>query len=373
MLKNLKVWHKLALVAAVFVFPLGLLIFQLINEQNIAIEFARSERRGIEGVRPVSRLLGALLQHREDVALALVGDAAANARVAEIRTTADAAMNDFKAVDREYGAEFKTGPALEAVTARWRSVKETVGTGSSAANLDAHRDLIGHDLLALILDVGNGSKLTLDPDLDAYWVMNTLIEKLPALMEDASDLRARAATALASAGITPEQRAGLTFQIARVRADADKAKQALAFALTATPRVSQDLGAFAAQADQAARALTDLVEQRIVAPPAPDITLADFATSTASLTPTLQRLYDAGVGTLDALLVTRVEGFQRKQLTQLGIALGAVLVAIGILVWIVRLINAPVRELSAAATKLKNRDYNVKVTVHANDELASWP
>jgi twitching motility protein PilJ len=369
MLKNLKVWQKLALVALVFVLPIVVLVFQLINEQNKAIDFARDERRGIEGLRPVRELLGALLAHREDAALALTGDAAAGARRQQAETAADAALAAVQAVDQKYGQEFKTAASVRAVTSGWQSLKDGAPTNSPANNLAAHRELVGRDMLALVLDVGNGSKLTLDPDLDAYWVMNTLIEKLPSLMEDAGDLRARTVSALAAGGLTAEAKAGLTFQIARVRSDADKARQALAFALNATPSVNQQLGALAQTADDAARSLADLVEQRVVAPAAPTVGLGEFSSSTQPVSAALGRLYDQGVGVLDGLLATRIAGFRQNQITQLVIALLAVLVAVLILMWVARLINGPVRDLSAAAQRLKNRDYSVKVKVHANDEL----
>ncbi|MBP9200200.1 MAG: hypothetical protein KBF47_09350 [Gemmatimonadales bacterium] len=77
MLKQMKVWQKLALVALVFMVPVAVLLFQLVNEQNKAIEFAESERRGVEALRPVRRMLDALVQHREEGALAAAGDAAA--------------------------------------------------------------------------------------------------------------------------------------------------------------------------------------------------------------------------------------------------------------------------------------------------------
>ncbi|MBK7348239.1 MAG: methyl-accepting chemotaxis protein [Gemmatimonadetes bacterium] len=369
MLKQMKVWQKLALVALVFMVPVAVLLFQLVNEQNKAIEFAESERRGVEALRPVRRMLDALVQHREEGALAAAGDAAAAIRRQQAAGSVDAALAEVRVMDQRYGTELTSGPALQRVADGWQAVRDGAPTASAGQSLSAHRNLIAQQGLGLVFDIGNGSKLTLDPDLDAYWVMNTLIEKLPSVMEDASDLRARAIGALAGGPLAPDVRAGLGFQVARVRTDVDKQRQALAFALEATPAVRTRLAALDQKAQEAALALADLVEQRIVQPAVPELTAADFATLTAGVAPAVQALYADGLEVLDELLEARIAGFRQGQWTQLAIALAATLAAALVLVWIARMINAPVRELNLAAQRIRSRDYGVKVKVHSNDEL----
>ncbi len=369
MLNKLKVWQKLAMVAIVFLVPIAVLLFQLINEQDKAIEFAQSERRGVEELRPVRQLLEALVRHREEAALAAAGDGAAAVRRQQAVAAADSALAAVQVIDQRYGAEFKSTGSLQKVTDGWQTLKESAPGMTPAQNLAAHGELVGRLGVGLVFDVGNGSKLTLDPDLDAYWIMNTMIEKLPSLMEDASDLRARTIGALAAGTIGPDVRAGLTFQVARVRTDIEKERQALAFALNATPGVQQALGALDEKAQEQATVLADLVESRVVQPATPTIALADFVSLTAPAAPAIQQLYAAGTEALDGLLVARIGGFHRNQATQLAIALLAVLFASLVLAWVARLINGPVQELSQAAVRLKGRDYAVKVKIHSNDEL----
>lgn len=367
MLKNLKVWQKLGLVALVLLAPIALLVVQLIIEQNKAIAFAEDERRGVVALRPVHQLLDALIQHREEAALAFAGDQAAASRRQQAAAAADIAMAQVAGMDQRDGAYFKSSESYRKVAAGWQALKEEASP-SALQSLTVHKSLIGHDALGLVFDVGNGSKLTLDPDLDAYWVMNTLIEKLPALIEDASDLRARAILAL-SAGVTPEARAGLTFQVARVRTDVEKEKQALAFALAANPDVRSRLASLDQQAQDAALALADLVDQRIVQPAAPTVGLSEFASATAAVSPGMLKLYQEGLGSLGSLVDIRIDGFRKNQVSQLAIALLASLLAILGLVLVSRQITSAIRELNAGALRLKNRDYTTRVKVLTNDEL----
>jgi twitching motility protein PilJ len=187
-------------------------------------------------------------------------------------------------------------------------------------------------------------------------------------MEDASDLRARAIAGLAS-GLTPEGRTGLAFQVARVRTDVEKERQALAFALAANPGVRSRLAGLDQQAQDAALALADLVEQRMIQPAAPTIGIAEFATATASLSPGMLQLYGEGLGALGQLIDIRIAGFRSNQWRQLAIALAAAIIATLLLVWVTRQINHAIRELNGGAFRLKNRDYSTRVRVVTNDEL----
>ena len=53
MFRNLKIGRKLILLGIVFSVPVAVLLFLLINEQNIAIEFGSKERIGVEYIKPV--------------------------------------------------------------------------------------------------------------------------------------------------------------------------------------------------------------------------------------------------------------------------------------------------------------------------------
>ena len=82
-----------------------------------------------------------------------------------------------EAVDR---ADKADGAAIN-MNAAWREARATILAGRDAKSLDAAATAA----VGLIVSVGDGSKLILDPDLDSYYVMDTLITKLPGMADNA--------------------------------------------------------------------------------------------------------------------------------------------------------------------------------------------
>ena len=64
MFRNLTVARKLVLLGIVFSLPVAVLLFLLVKEQNIAIEFGSQERKGVEYINPVRHLLHDIQKHQ---------------------------------------------------------------------------------------------------------------------------------------------------------------------------------------------------------------------------------------------------------------------------------------------------------------------
>jgi hypothetical protein len=74
--RDLRVWQKLAVVAAVFMVPFAVVTYTMVSSINtLGAEFARQEIRGLEYYRPLVTLLRDLQQHRGMVSAWSSGDA----------------------------------------------------------------------------------------------------------------------------------------------------------------------------------------------------------------------------------------------------------------------------------------------------------
>jgi hypothetical protein len=90
-------------------------------------------------------------------------------------------------VDARYGKEFKSTHLLAGLAEKWASTKSLILRNSSSAkpeNINSvYDDIVGKTILPLIIQVGNASNLILDPDLDSYYAMDTVITKMPELVQ----------------------------------------------------------------------------------------------------------------------------------------------------------------------------------------------
>ena len=114
---------------------------------------------------------------------------------------ADDLRADIKAideVDRRLDGALDTSKRWAALSASCRELLDRNVRVSAAESFARHTKAL-EDTIALITAVGDTSKLTLDPDIDSYYLMNLLVFQGPELSELVAQARGRG-TALIAAG-----------------------------------------------------------------------------------------------------------------------------------------------------------------------------
>src|SRR6266542_667221 len=86
LLDNLSIGRKLFLLAAIYVIPIAVLLYLLVAEKNIAIDFADKELRGTEYLRVTRKLVEHVPQHRALLRSYLDGNAVVRAAVLSKQT-----------------------------------------------------------------------------------------------------------------------------------------------------------------------------------------------------------------------------------------------------------------------------------------------
>ena len=119
--------------------------------------------------------------------------------------------------------------------------------------------------IALITDVGDASKLTLDPDLDSYYLMNVLVFQGPELSELVAQARGLGTALIAGGTRTPDQLDALNRLSVLVGFCRSKVDESFGKALTANealkPQLEAESRASAAAVDQAIAATAKLAAQ----------------------------------------------------------------------------------------------------------------
>ncbi|HEY1015271.1 MAG TPA: hypothetical protein VGE07_21375, partial [Herpetosiphonaceae bacterium] len=178
LMNRLKYLQKFALITLLFACPLALVIYLFFSEVNAKIAFAERESQGIAYLRPLRQLLQHALEQRiiahDSYAMQL------DAMVVD-RFTAqvESDLQLLAPVAGRLGAEFRTAQRYEALLASWAAIRQPDPGRTQAASDQLHTQFIA-DIRALIALVGDNSNLILDPDLDSYYLMDTILLKLPA-------------------------------------------------------------------------------------------------------------------------------------------------------------------------------------------------
>ena len=188
-MKNLKVWQKLAVMGAVFMVPFAVVTYTMTSSiDTLGSEFARQELRGLEYHGPLMKLLQDLQQHRGMASAWLSGGASFEERLARKRVDIENDIKKVDEVDQRLESALPVGKKWAAVSAACRDLLTQRTSQSPDQSFEQHTKVIS-DTVALISEVGDASKLTLDPDIDSYYLMNVLIFQGPELIESLAQAR----------------------------------------------------------------------------------------------------------------------------------------------------------------------------------------
>jgi two-component system, sensor histidine kinase and response regulator len=196
MLRDVSTSRKLFLLCSAFITAIAVAIYSLVAEKQITIDFARKELVGVRYIESLREVYAALLSDPPNHAAATI----------KSLTDAEAASGDT----------LQTG-ALE------KSLATTLRTlGSGQVKGDAQRTLVAEALSKsrnLISRIGDDSNLALDPDLDSYYLQDTVVRQMPRLLDRLGDLR-RLASSSASA-TAPDDKTRLLALTAMTRSTAE--------------------------------------------------------------------------------------------------------------------------------------------------------
>ena len=183
---------KALIISAVLLVPIALLAWNFLSAKAEAIEFSAKERIGVTYLRDAVPLVQLGQQYRLQ-ALQAQAKGAATPELAEARKALDAQVAKLDATEKAVGAELGTAKALAAM----KAAANTAAAAAADKTLETHTAHIDA-VLALIGQATDGSNLTLDPDMDTFYLMDGAFGALPILVESTAKLRGTAAAVAAS-------------------------------------------------------------------------------------------------------------------------------------------------------------------------------
>lgn len=321
-----------AVVAALAVLaPAAYLFSQVWTSNTETVRFNAAERRGVAYLGPLTQLLSAVTEAQSDAVREDPVDAAAVRR----------ALAAVDRVDGRLGGQLRT-------TERWTAIRQTVvdrtsrGWPDPEAAYQQYSDLVT-TLIELTRKVGDVSNLILDPRLDAYYVMNATLLRIPAIIVDSG--RYADLAVLGNGSTDPEVPARLTAARNRIAGDAQDLADGLVKAFGAT--ASGTLGpGLTSQLDDFRTAVDAVAPSTSLLAPTPQRTPSALAADQDELQAAAIALQQAGLTELDRLLEPRESAAAR---TRVLAVVAVALVALVVLVAAVLVVLLPDRAAGGAA------------------------
>ena len=237
LLNKLKTWQKLTLIAVMSGLAIPIVLFLYINEKNKKIQFSQYELEGIEYLIPLQIAFEFVADHRGLANAVLHGDSALRSELTATRTKADKAFEELAIVDAKYDADLDTSEEFNKIRSTWEQLRDRTLNLSAQESLDQHKELAEQMMLHFRF-VSDHSNLTLDPELETFYLGDAVVVQIPQLTEDLDLLRDLGVGILEDKVKTPEDNVRMVVLEDNVKKDLEHLDRDLEIAFSEDPELS---------------------------------------------------------------------------------------------------------------------------------------
>ncbi len=320
--QNLSIQTKLTFAVSVLMFPILLLGYFLITEKEDLISFSRQEIAGVNYLRAVQDVL-------------------------DTATSSPNATSLAKAADTLSKAEFDDAGAM-GVTKKTQDLLLSL----KQASLPKDQGDIVAKVTDLISAISDNSNITLDPDGDAYFVGDILVNQATGVLTQSSNLFGAAVELEKSPNddnriAYAEARDGLVTSAGNVATDLAKAFK------------GNNDGSLKQALEKDGTAIADGVARVVEISKGSDHSLLSAAIG--SLHDIVHAFTIKNDDQMKCLLKNRIDGFQKVLVTRLGISFAAVMIGGCIGFFIGRSITRPLHLITGLMGRLTNGELELEI------------
>ena len=205
LMNKLRYQGKFVLLGAAISVVMAVLLFSVFSYLIRDIETADKELVGLQMLKPMNRMTQFMQQHRGLSSGVLNGnDAMRDKRAGKEMEVAEALAN----TEAVLSAELRDSAAWKSIRDDWSAISSQGLTWPAPDNLKRHTAMIAK-VLTFMVEVADASALTLDPVMDTYYFMDTIVSKMPAMLEPLGITRARGTGVLSAQALSPDMERGI--------------------------------------------------------------------------------------------------------------------------------------------------------------------
>ena len=387
-MKNLKISSRLLISIFFFIVPLSMLLYFYTGELTKQIDFSVQEKRGTAYLRPLVNMLDDINEHQVAVYKGRAGEGSAKQHAAELYKKLESDIADIEAIQAQHGEALQFTPEglkarkREALTipnlkAKLGAIRSVAQSGAPISDLGPLYQSLADDLRGMITHAGDVSNLTLDPDLDSYYLMDIVVFAMPQAIGRYGILTGTVAPWLESHLSYDAEHVGQLASfvtmvseadVARIRGDLDTAynedDKFYHDSTTLEPNTQGRMESYGQSAANLTGILGGLVKNSESAGLTAFLSAAEKANNDAA------ELWNASTGELDVMLDERIRTYDTYRDLTLAVSLGTIAVAFAFFFYVLGGIKKPLSQLQNAMIKIADGQLDTPVPcLKLKDEL----
>ena len=359
---------RFMLIGFFVILTIAILLGSLASNLLATIDLSRKELAAIALIRPLTKQVQLTQQHRGLSSGVLGGNAAMKDKLAAKQAEVDQAVEAVDAVEARIDPEWHVGEEWAAIKRDWEKLRGGGMSLSVADNLAAHGALIER-ILRYQSQVADAGVLTGDPDLDTFYLIETMVNRLPEMLERLGKVRAKGTGTLAKKDLGLQDRTEFSVHLVVLRRALERLSIDLGKAGKVRPQLAGKLSAFVGEITPATEEVMRMVND--------DILSASFALqpeiyfdkATAAINIGYGQMFDTLMPTLETQIQARIAHLQTVLAWQCGLAAGIALLLAYLSVGVYLSVMAALRRLIEVTHAMAAGDLTVKVKLESRDEL----
>ena len=212
LMNKLRYTSKFLLLGVAMTIVMLVLLFTVYTNLSRDIATASQEIAGLQMLKPMNRMAQFMQQHRGLSSGVLNG----NEAMKEKRAAKEKEVSDIVAAsDAVISPKLRETAAWKAIRQDWEQIRTQGLSWAAPENIKRHSMMIDK-VLVFMVDVADETQLTLDPEMDTYYFMDTVVSKMPAMLEPLGITRARGTGVLTKKELSPQLRIDISSQVAQM-------------------------------------------------------------------------------------------------------------------------------------------------------------
>ena len=369
-MNRLKYRQKFVLITLLLVAPLAMVLFLLLSGIDESTSMAQSELDGTRYLRPLRQLL----EHLPEEKILATGFVSGNQDLKSLVLAKQAQVaQDFEAlhqVDAQLGQKFNTTLQFINLRSSWNRLREVGLTLDLKTSVDSYNLLIS-STRSLITQVGDSSKLILDPNLDSSYLKDVVLVTLPESQDLLAQARFTGVDSVSKQVLTSDERAQLIVLYGLIKSNRESTIQNLDTAFKNNPKgtLVPALTTLVEAYDTASSQMLDVLNSELINRA---VLTIPTATYTEKINDALKKdftLWDRATDELDNLLRHRIDDFNFRKILSLLFTLVVLILVFYLLEGFYRAIIRTVNNLEAASRRMVSGNVQEKVNLDNRDEL----
>ena len=367
LMNRLRYPAKFLLIGAAVAAGILVLLYSVFATLSRDIDTAKQELEGLQMLKPMNRMVQNMQQHRGLSSGVLNGnDAMKERRVAKEKEVAEA----LAAMVGALSPQLRDGASWKAIAQDWQEIQAQGMSWAPTDNLKRHTGMIDK-ALTFMIEIADSTQLTLDPVINTYYFMDTVVSKMPAMLEPLGIARARGTGVLAKKELSPQLRIDIASLVAQMTGTLRSQNRNLEKVMRYSPELQGALAGPAKDFTEGAEKIFALVREDILAEQFVTAPQDYFAVTTQIIDLGYKMMFETLIPQFEAQLQARINAAERVLIFDLALSVFVMLLVGYLGGGAYYSVIGSVDDFSKGARRLADGDLTVEFHTQGVDELHS--